>query len=139
VDALPPEKFHRLYSGGMWRRYRRDHLDLINQLLVTSGTIPSSMLQELSQLSITHETAAVREVILDLFADAATGMFATREYESAAPFFGLLIKQVNRRAPLKLSNGGEREQMMQWLSIDDPLRIAEDPECAYGRPTGFVS
>jgi hypothetical protein len=29
--------------------------------------------------------------------------------------------------------------MMQWLAVDDPLRNAEDPECGYGRPAGFVS
>jgi hypothetical protein len=29
--------------------------------------------------------------------------------------------------------------MMQWLSVDDPLRIAEDPECGYGQAAGFVN
>jgi hypothetical protein len=28
---------------------------------------------------------------------------------------------------------------MQWLAVDDPLGIAEDPECGYGRPAGFVN
>jgi hypothetical protein len=28
--------------------------------------------------------------------------------------------------------------MMQWLPVTDPLRVAEDPECGYGRPEGFV-
>ena len=26
VDALPARKFHHLYSGSLWRMWRRDHL-----------------------------------------------------------------------------------------------------------------
>jgi len=139
VDALPPEKLHPAYDGGMWRRYRHDHLNFINELLATVNTIPSALLQELALLAITYETAVVREAILDLFADAATGMCVAEEFESAALFFGWLIKDVSRKAPGKPLNGDARELIMQWLAVTDPLRIAQDPECGYGRPAGFVS
>ena len=139
VDALPPERFHPAYNGSIWRRYRHDHLDFINQLLPTVNSIPSALLQELARLAIAYETAVVREAILDLFADAATGMCPAEEFESAALFFGWLIKGVGRKAPGKPVNGDAKELMMEWLAVTDPLRIAEDPECGYGRPTGFVS
>ena len=29
VDALPPEKFHPLYSDSLWRAWRRDHITYI--------------------------------------------------------------------------------------------------------------
>jgi hypothetical protein len=138
VDVLRDEIFHPAYDGSMWRRYRQDHLDFINQLVPTVNMIPSALLQELARLAITYETAVVREAILDLFAEAATGACPAEEFESAAQFFGWLIKNVSRRAPGPL-NGDARELIMQWVAVTDPLRIAEDPECGYGRPTGFVN
>jgi hypothetical protein len=74
VDALTPEKFHPEYDDSMWRRCRLDHLEFIDQLLPTVDTIPSALLQRLSQLAVTYEPATVREVIVDLFSGAANGM-----------------------------------------------------------------
>jgi hypothetical protein len=139
VDALPPVKFHRWYNDGMWRRCRRDHVDYINRLLPSVNTIPSALLQELAWLAITYEPAVVREAALNLFAEAASGSCPAEELETAALFFGWLIKDVSDTpggAPL---NCDAKVRMMQWLSVDDPLRIAEDPECGYGQPAGFVS
>jgi hypothetical protein len=53
VDALPDDVFHPAYDDGMWRRWRQDHLDFINQLLPTLNEIPASLLQELAELAIT--------------------------------------------------------------------------------------
>jgi len=139
VDALPDKIFHPAYDGTMWQRYRQDHLDFINRLIPTVNTIPSAMLQELARLAINYEAAIVREVILDLFAEAATGSCPAEEFESAELFFDWLIKNVNRRIRGKPLNGEARELIMQWVSVADPLRIAEDPECGYGHPTGFVN
>lgn len=139
VDTLPDEIFHPAYNSSMWRMYRHDHLNFINQLVPTVNAIPSALLQELAQLAITYETAVVREAMLELFAEAATGACSAEEFESAAQFFGWLIKYASRRAPGKPLNGDARELIMQWLAVTDPLRIAEDPECGYGRPTGFVN
>ena len=139
VDALPPEKFHPWYSDSMWRHWRRDHIAYINQLLPTVNTIPSALLQELAQLAITYEPAVVGKTALDLFADAASGSCAAEELETAALFFGWLIKDVSGRPAGKPLNGDARALMRQWLAVTDPLRIAKDPECGYGRPAGFVS
>ena len=139
VDALPDEVFHPAYNGSMWRRYRHDHLDFINRLVPTVNAIPSALLQELARLAITYETEVVREAIADLFAEAATGACPAEEFESAAQFFGWLIKYVSHGAPGNPLSGNARELMMQWLAVTDPLRIAEDPECGYGRPAGFVN
>ena len=102
------------------------------------NTIPSALLQELARLAITFEPAVVRETVLDLFAEATTGSPA-EELETAALFFGWLIKDVSDRPAGPPANCDSRALMMQWLAVDDPLRIAEDPECGYGRPAGFVS
>jgi hypothetical protein len=139
VDALPPEKFHRWYSDSMWRNWRRYHIDYINRLLPTVNTLPSALLQELARLAITYEPAVVRATVIDLFADAASGNCAAEEFETAALFFGWLIKDVSGRPAGTPANCDPRALMMQWLAVDDPLRIAEDPECGYGRPAGFVS
>jgi hypothetical protein len=138
VDALPPEKFHPAYSDSMWRNWRRHHIDYINRLLLTVNTIPSALLQELARLAITFEPAVVQETVLDLFADATSGSCA-EELETAALFFGWLIKDVSDRPAGPPANCDSRALLMQWLAVDDPLRIAEDPECGYGRPAGFVS
>src|SRR6516225_3799938 len=140
VDAIRPEKFHPAYDDGMWRRCRRDHLEFIDQLLLTVDKIPSALLQRLAQLALTYEPATVREALLDLFCDAAHEMCPPEEFETAELFFGWLIKDASRRkAPDDPLDADARGLMMQWLSVTDPLRIAEDPECGYGPPAGFVS
>jgi hypothetical protein len=62
VDALTPEKFHPYYDYGMWRRVRRDHLQFIDQLLLTVDAIPSALLQRLTQLAETYEPASIRDL-----------------------------------------------------------------------------
>jgi hypothetical protein len=108
VDALPSRKFHPVYGGGMWPRYRNDHIDFINRLLPTVNAIPSALLQELASLAITYQTSVVREAIVDLFADAATGMCLALEFESASLFLGWLIKNVSRSAPGESLSGDVR-------------------------------
>ena len=139
VDALPPIKFHRWYKDSMWRRCRRYHIDYINRLLPSVNTIPSALLQELAWMAITYEPAVVREAALNLFADAANGSCPAEELETAALYFGWLIKDVISKPAGTPVNCDARARVMQWLAVDDPLGIAEDPECGYGRPAGFVN
>jgi hypothetical protein len=139
VDALPPEKFHRWYSDSMWRNWRRDHIDYINRLLSSVNTIPPSLLKELAWLAISYEPAFVRQAVLRLFAEAASGSCPAEELETTALFFGWLIKDVSDTPAGGPLTGDARALMMQWLAVTDPLGIAEDPECGYGRPAGFVS
>jgi hypothetical protein len=133
VDALPPEKFHRWYSDSMWRNWRRGHVDYINRLLPSVNTIPSALLQELAWLAITHDPAVVREAAVNLFSEAVSGSRPAEELETAALFFGRLIKDVSDRPARKPLNGDARTSMKQWLAVADPLWIAKDPECGYGR------
>jgi hypothetical protein len=139
VDALPDDVFHPAYDDGMWRRWRQAHIVFINELLPTVNNIPASLLQELAWLAITCETAVVRFELLSLFGDGAGRLCAEEEFETAALFFGWLLKAVSPEVRGKPLNDDARSQMMGWLAVTDPLRIAEDPECGYGRPTGFVS
>ena len=138
VDALPPVKFHRWYRDSMWRNWRRDHIDYIARLLPSVNAIPSALLQELAWLATTYQPAVVREAALDLFVDAVSDS-CPEELETAALFFGWLIKDVGDKLAVAPLNCDARALMMQWLSVDDPLRIAEHPECGYGRPAGFVN
>jgi hypothetical protein len=140
VDGLAPKKFHPAYDDSMWRRRRRDHLQFIDRLLLTVDAIPSALLQGVAQLAVTYEPASIREVILDLFCDAAYGVCPPEEFETAELFFGWLIMEASLRAERgEPMSGAARLLMMQWLSVTDPLRIAEHPECGYGPPAGFVS
>ena len=83
VDALPMARFHSAYDAGMWRRYRRGHLDLIDRLLSPVTEMSSDQLQEVGWLAITCRPEVVRQVKLDLFCDAATGMIVAGEVETA--------------------------------------------------------
>ena len=108
VDALPRENFHPVYNDGMWRRWRRQHLEYIDQLLPTINEIPSTMLKELSQVAIIYEPAVVGQIALDLFADAASSSRAEEELETAGLFFGCLIKDVCGKLQAKSTNGNAR-------------------------------
>ena len=68
-----------------------------------------------------------------------SGCCPAEELETAALFFGWLIKEVSDGPARKPLNGDARTLMKQWLAVTDPLWIAKDPECGYGRPGGFVS
>ena len=36
-------------------------------------------------------------------------------------------------------DGDAAALIIRWLPVTDPLRIAEDPECGYGMPSGCVN
>lgn len=139
VDALPPETFHPEYDDGMWRRWRRYHLAYIDQLLATVPAMPSGMLKNLTEVAITYEPAAVGEIAVDLFADAASGSCPEEELGTAVLFFGWLIKDVCGKFQEKSISCDARARMMHWLPVTDPLNFSKDPECGYGQPAGFVN
>ncbi len=139
VDALPPERFHQEYDEGMWRRWRGSHLSYIKQLLPTVDEIPVAMLEELTQIAISYDPSVVEHIALDLFADAASDSRSEEELETATRFFGWLIKEVGDGAEGKPKNGDARSLFLKWLPVTDPLHIAQDPECGYGQPAGFIS
>jgi hypothetical protein len=86
-------------TDSMWRCCRHDHLDFVNQLLRTVNTIPSALLRELARLAITDEAAVVREAIVDLFAEAANCMCPREQFETAALFFVMDVRE--RRGPVR--------------------------------------
>jgi hypothetical protein len=139
VDALPREKFNFKYSDSMWRTWRRSHVDYVNRLLPTVEAISPTLLEELTWLATNYGSAAVRQAALELFADAASENCEAEEVETAALFFGWLIQGVTRASKGKPNQGEARALMMNWLPVTDPLRIAEDQECGYGVPSGFVN
>jgi hypothetical protein len=81
----------------------------------------------------------VRERAIDLFASAASGVECPEQFETVALFFSWLIADVRRGSEGKPKVGDAKTLTMQWLPVTDPLRIAEDPECGYGEPVGFVN
>jgi hypothetical protein len=139
VDALAPEKFHPVYNDNMWRAWRRGHLSHINKLLTTLNTIPPAMLEELTRVAIAYEPEVVGQIAVELFAEATSGSCPQEALETAALFFGWLIKQLSDRSEDNPIDRDARALMLQWLPVTDPLRIGMDPECGYGQPAGLVS
>ena len=101
--------------------------------------MPPALLEEVTRLALTYEPLFVREAALDLFAEVASGSLCEGQFETAELFFGWLILDVRRLSKEKPIVGDARTLMMQWLPAKDPLGIAEDPECGYGQPVGFVN
>jgi hypothetical protein len=134
VDALPRERFHPAYIDSMWRSIRRESLDCIHRLLPTVNAMPLTLLEELSELSFAYDPRDVRETLVMLFSRA---LYWTEVDETAEQFFGRLIKNMAGKASSgNLLKRQASEQMMKWLFLIDPLRIAEDPECGYHRTAG---
>jgi hypothetical protein len=135
VDALPASAFHRWYDDGMWRRWRRYHLEYVKQLISTLDTIPPVMLEKLAWIAINYEPTVVGGQALNCFTDAVSGSYDAEEFATAALFFNDLIQRVEGK-----SIGEDAPALMKrWLPVTDPLRIAEDPECGYGLPSGGVN
>jgi hypothetical protein len=139
VDALPSEKFHPAYSDSTWRMWRRGHLDYVDLLLRTVNTISIDILQDLTRIAIYCEPRIVRRAVIDVFGEAVCCGCLEEEFGTAAQFFGWLKKEVRGKGASNPLGSDARALMRQWVSVTDPLRIAEDPECGYGRPRGFVS
>ena len=110
----------------MWRR---DHVEYINLLLSTVDAIPPVVLEKLNWIATHYEPEIVGEAAVDLFALAAGRSYPREDVATAAVFFERLIEDVTRRSEGQ-SIGGP---------VTDPLRIAQDPECGYGLPSGSVN
>jgi hypothetical protein len=136
VDALPRERFHPDYCDDLWRKWRRKHLEYIEQLLPTVDALSPSLLVQLAQFAIEYEPADVAEEALGLIGEIVGE--CCQATETAALFFGCLIAEVSSKSQLKLKGCEARARMMQWIPVGDPLRIAQDSECGYGRPTGSI-
>jgi hypothetical protein len=134
VDALPPEKFSPMYSDGMWRNWRRDHRMFIDKLLLTADAIPPTMLRELTGVAITHKPERIGSLLLELFAEVVSGSVSPEDFGTSERFFGSLIAQMSAQPKGHRRHKSARVSVLQWLPFDDPLRIAQDPECGYGKP-----
>lgn len=130
VDALPAAHFHPQYNDEMWRVWRADHVSYIERLLSTVEAIPFALLVELTTMATTYDPMVVGREALELFADAVSGS-CPEELTTAEDFFGWLIKGVRRRRSGRRRSASAKDAMAKWLAGNDPLRIAEDPECQY--------
>ena len=137
VDALPAERFSPQYNDAMWRDWRHGHRVFIGQLVLTADTMKPATLNELTKLSITREPGLIGSVMLELFAEIASGGCSQEDCGNAEQFFGWLIEQTRGGAKSKSRREGARISMLQWLPLIDPLRIAQDPECGYGHTFTF--
>ena len=139
VDTLPAERFSPAYSDGMWRAWRRDHCAFIDRLASTVDKIPPAMLSELTGIATAYEPALVEKVVLELFAVIVSGSCPEEDFGSAELFFGEIIRQLNAQSKGAPRHESARASILRWLPVVDPLRIAHDPECAYGLLVGSVS
>jgi hypothetical protein len=135
VHALPSWKLHIHYDAGIWLRWRNDHLKFIKKILGTTNEIPDTVLSHLTWLAQNYDPAVVAEVVLELLAEAVSGSVDETELLPAEQFFEQLICSVSRRPTELLSiNATARSLAALWFPINDPLRIAADPECGYRVP-----
>jgi hypothetical protein len=138
VDSMPQQKFHPYYSEDMWRGWRKDHLIYIDELLATVGAISANLLEELTRVALSHEPAVIGQIALDVFSDVVGGCCPREEFDSAELFFARVV-QDRGSSERESADRDAKDSMFQWLPVTDPLRIAQDPECGYGQPVGFIS
>jgi hypothetical protein len=131
VKKLPRKTFHPLYDDAMWRRNREDHVGAIVELSMTVDEIPKRLLKRLTELAIAYKPEVVKQPLLNIISDLATGVSSPWLYETASLFFNELIKDVSRQDPGISRKRNPMEIISKWFDYDDPIAIAKDPECEY--------
>lgn len=131
VKKLPRKKFHPFYDDGMWKRNREDHVAAIVELSMTVDEMPKRLLKKLTELAVIYKPEVVKQPLLNIISDLATGASSPWLYETATLFFNELIKDVSRREPGPSTKGNSMEMILNWFDYDDPLQIARDSECEY--------
>jgi hypothetical protein len=131
VNKLPRKDFHPLYNNGMWKRNREDHVYALVKLTITVDDMPKHLLEELTALSLDYKPAVVKQPLLDIISDLATGVASLWLYETSSLFFSELIQAVRRKDTILPPKGNPTELMLKWFDYDDPIQIAKDPECEY--------
>jgi hypothetical protein len=140
MDTLPTRSFHHLYDDSLWRVWRRDHVEYVTLLLSTVDAIPPVILEKLTWIATNYEPEIVGEAALDEFGNSASGSYSREDVATAALFFERLIETVTEQSEGDNSIGEDAPALMKrWLPVTDPLRIAQDPECGYGLPSGSVN
>jgi hypothetical protein len=131
VNKLPRKKLHPFYDDGMWKRNREDHIGAIVELSITVDKMPKRLLKKLTELAITHRPEAVKQPLLNIISDLATGVSSPWLYETAPLCFNELIRGVSRQSPSVPPKGNPTEMILRWFDYDDPIQIAQDSECEY--------
>jgi hypothetical protein len=127
-DKLSVVPIH--YNAAMWSLWRNVNLKFVKKLLETTDDIPEVTLSRLSLLARNYHPSVVSKEILDLLALVAGGSVDEGDMLPAACFFELLVGDVSRRPTGSPQiNGSSRNLMALWFPLQDPLRIALDPEC----------
>jgi hypothetical protein len=93
--------------------------------------MPKHLLEELTALSLDYKPAVVKQPLLDIISDLATGVSSPWLYETSSLFFSELIQAVRRKDTILPPNGNPTDLMLKWFDYDDPIHIAKDPECEY--------
>jgi hypothetical protein len=133
VDALPPSSFHPEYSRGMWLRWRRRHIDFINQLLRTTRDMSQQLLQNLNLVAGTREPKVVRNAVVELLGMGAAESLTPGQIDTAPLFLAALVDHVGVGWITGGANVNARTRLERWLEPIDPLSVAEDPECGVSR------
>jgi len=114
----------------MWKRNREDHVAAIVELTMTVDKMPKRLLKQLSELATAYKPEVVKQPLLDMISDQATGA-GPWLYETASMFFSELIKAVGRQKPGMPLKVSPMEMILRWFDYDDPIQIAKDSECEY--------
>ena len=92
------------------------------------NSIPPAILTDLTKVATTFDPKVVGKVVLESFAEVVGGHC---DGGDAASFFGLVTREVRRRNLGRRRVANARGAMANWLTVEDPLLIAKDPECQY--------
>lgn len=131
VNKLPRKHLHSLYDKGMWKRNREDHVEAIVKLSMTVDEMPKRLLKKLTELAVAYKPEVVKQPLLNIISNLATGFASPWLDETASMFFSELIKVVSRQAPGMPRKGNPTEMILNWFDYDDPIQIAKDCECEY--------
>jgi hypothetical protein len=100
VNKLPRKKLHPFYDDRMWKGNREDHVYAIVKLSMTVDEMPKRLLKKLTGLAITYKPKVVKQPLLDIISDLATGVSSPWLYETASLFFNELKSAVRTRVYL---------------------------------------
>lgn len=84
-------------------------------LRLTVDEMPNSLLTKLSELAVAYRPEAVKQSLLNMISDLATGVASPWLYETASLLFSELIEDVRRQDPGIPPRGNPMEMILKWF------------------------
>ena len=115
-------------------------------MAATAHDVPAEVLEQLIVIAAAYDPSDIAEAVLEISCEFAPHFSVPEGQDfddptTATGFLKTLITDVRReRKPAGRPTAGNAiDKIKRWFPVEDPLRIAQDPECGYGRPARFMS